>query len=305
MLKGPIMRFTKMHGLGNDYVFVDCFRERVDDPSALARRISDRHRGIGGDGLILICPADSADVGMRIFNADGSEAEMCGNGIRCLAKYVHDHGLSAANPLRVQTGAGVLSIDLELDGEGKVSAATVDMGEPILQARYIPVAPPGHDPAQPVIDYPCGFLLEEVSDAGGDVPAAAGVEESLTCVSMGNPHAVFFCRDVQAVPLERVGPILENHRMFPARTNVHFVQVNGPAELTMRTWERGSGITLACGTGASAVCVAGVLTGRSRRDVLIHLPGGDLKLQWRQADNHVLMTGPAVEVFAGEWPETA
>ena len=278
------MRFTKMHGAGNDYVYVNTFDETVDDPSALAVKISDRHFGVGGDGLILIGPSRIADVRMRMFNADGSEAQMCGNGVRCVAKYAHDHGLSAADPLRVETAAGVKTIELALDASGKVAAATVDMGEPILEPARIPVNVP--------------------RDLVVDAPIRAGRQiYQMTCLSMGNPHAVMFVADVAAVPLEVVGPIIERNPLFPERINVHVVQVRSPGEVSMRTWERGSGVTLACGTGASAVCVAGVLTGRTGRDLLAHLPGGDLRLEWNEQDNHVYMTGPAIEVFTGDWPE--
>jgi len=277
------MRFTKMHGLGNDYVYVDGFAEAVADPAATAVAVSDRHFGVGADGLILILPSDAADVRMRMFNADGSEGEMCGNGIRCVAKYAHDHGLSPANPMRVETAAGVKTIDLDLGPDGKVRAATVDMGEPVLDPAQIPVKVP----QQRVVDVPLRTSTHAFR---------------MTCVSMGNPHAVIYVPDVAAIELERVGPEIENHPLFPRRVNAHFVQVHSPGEVTMRTWERGSGATLACGTGASAVCVAGVLTGRSGRRIVAHLPGGDLALEWRQADNHVYMTGPAVEVFQGDWP---
>jgi len=278
------MRFTKMQGAGNDYVYVDGFAEVVADPAALARAISDRHFGVGADGLILILPSDAADVRMRMFNADGSEAQMCGNGIRCLAKYAHDHGLSDANPLRVETLAGVKTIALSLDAAGRVAAATVDMGEPILAPADIPV----NIPRDRVID----------------APIRAGRHTfPMTCVSMGNPHAVMYVEDLAAVPVADVGPAIERHPLFPQRVNAHFVQVVSPEEVRMATWERGSGITLACGTGASAVCVAGGLTGRTGRDVLAHLPGGDLRLQWREDDNHVYLTGPAEEVFSGDWSE--
>ena len=278
------MRFVKMQGAGNDYVYVDCFSQDVADPAGLARGISDRHFGVGGDGLILILPSQAADVRMRMFNADGGEAEMCGNGVRCLAKYVHDHGRSGANPLRVETAAGIRTIELTLDPAGKVAAATVDMGQPILDPEKIPVG----IPQQRVIDLPVRTSQHAFK---------------MTCVSMGNPHAVIFVDDVAAVPLERVGPELEHHPLFPQRVNAHFVQVHSPAEVTMRTWERGSGVTLACGTGASAVCVAGVLTGRTERKILAHLLGGELSLDWREADDRVYLTGPAVEVFSGDWPE--
>lgn len=278
------MRFTKMHGLGNDYVCVDCFDQRVSDPSALARRISDRHFGIGGDGLILMLPSDSADLRMRMFSADGSEGEMCGNGVRCVAKYAWEHRLTESNPITVETLAGVKSIDLAIGDDGKVATVTVDMGEPILDPPSIPV----NIPQKRVIDLPIRTSKHAFK---------------MTCVSMGNPHAVIFTDDVAAVPLEQVGPELEKNPLFPRRVNVHFVQVHSPEEVTVRTWERGSGITLACGTGASAVCVAGVLTERTSREITTHLLGGDLRLQWRDADNHVCMTGPATEVFSGDWPE--
>ena len=277
------MRFTKMHGIGNDYVYVDCFAQQVADPAGVARAVSDRHFGIGSDGLILILPSESADVRMRMFNADGSEGRMCGNGIRCVAKYAFDHALSKANPMRVETLAGVKTIDLRVNGNGRVASATVDMGEPILRPPDIPVDLPGNR----VID-------QHVTAGDGDY--------RITCVSMGNPHAVIYVADVAAVELEKIGPRIENLPLFPQRINVHVVQVHADGEVTMRTWERGSGITLACGTGASAVCVAGVLTGRGGRKIVAHLPGGDLELEWRESNNRLYMTGPASEVFSGNWP---
>jgi len=276
------MRFTKMHGLGNDYVYVDCFDEQVDDPSALAPEISNRHFGVGADGLILIMPSEIADVRMRMFNADGSEGEMCGNGIRCVAKYAWDHGRSQANPLTVETLAGVKAIKLIFDAENKVEWSTVDMGKPILKPEDIPV----NIPQKRIVDMPIRTSTHAFA---------------MTCVSMGNPHAVMFVDDASSVPLDEVGPELEHHPRFPERMNAHFVQVHSGEEVTMRTWERGSGVTLACGTGASAVCVAGVLTERTARRITAHLPGGDLELEWREDDGHVYMTGPAVEVFTGEW----
>ena len=278
------MRFTKMHGLGNDYVYVDCFTEKLDDPRQLAIAISDRHFGVGSDGLILVMPStEAADVRMRIFNADGSEAQMCGNGIRCVAKYAYDYGHTAANPMRVETAAGIKTIELKLGPDGKVVAATVDMGKPILEPEKIPV------------------LIRQVRAVDVTIKTANRVFQ-MTCVSMGNPHAVFFVDDVASVPLAQLGPEIENHPVFPARVNAHFVQVHSPTEVTIRTWERGSGMTLACGTGASAVCVAGVQTHRTARKILAHLPGGDLKLEWRASDEHVMMTGPATVVFTGDWP---
>jgi diaminopimelate epimerase len=282
------MRFTKMHGIGNDYVYVDCVRNKPPvDPAALSRAISDRHFGVGSDGLILICPSERADARMRMFNADGSESEMCGNGIRCVAKFVHDHGIAAKPQLQIETGRGVLALDLELSG-GKVSRVRVNMGEPILAGPKIPTTLPGDPPVNAPL-------------------VAGGLHLAVTCVSMGNPHAVvyvgdeFFDTDTRDLVAE-LGPQLERHAEFPRRVNAHFVKVHSPAEVTMRTWERGSGITLACGTGACAVCVAGVLTGRTGRRLLAHLPGGDLELEWSERDNCVYKTGPAAEVFSGEWP---
>ena len=277
------LRFTKMQGIGNDYVYVDCFDQEVADPAALAIAISDRHFGVGGDGLILILPGSVGDVRMRMFNADGSESQMCGNGVRCVAKYAFDHGRSKANPIRVETLAGIRTIELKLGEDGKVSQATVDMGEPILDADKIPV----NYPNRRIIDMPI---------------RTSSLAMKMSCVSMGNPHAVMYVPDVKAVPLAKIGPEIENNPMFPQRINAHFVQVHDRTHVTMVTWERGSGITLACGTGASAVCVAGVLTGKTDRNITAHLPGGDLQLEWRLEDTHVYMTGPAVEVFSGIWP---
>ena len=292
------MRFTKMHGIGNDYVYVDCFQEPFpDDPAALARQMADRHFGVGGDGLILICPSTLATARMRMFNADGSESEMCGNGIRCVAKYVFDHGISQERQLTIETGAGVLTLDLEV-AQGKVSRVRVDMGEPVLEPEKIPVHLPG--PARnKLVDVPLAPQVTLENHKGWI--EKCGLDPRMTCVSMGNPHVVLFVKDASAVPLSAVGPELESHAIFPRRINVHFVQVHNSAEVTMRTWERGSGITLACGTGASAVCVAGNLSQRTDRKILAHLPGGDLELEWT-LDNHVAMTGPATEVFSGVWP---
>jgi diaminopimelate epimerase len=278
------MRFTKMQGIGNDYVYVDCFSERMPkDPADLARRIADRHFGVGGDGLILICPSEHADARMRMFNADGSESEMCGNGLRCVAKYVHDHGIKRADSLKIETGRGVLAVDLELKN-GKVDRARVNMGQPILEGRKIPTKLPGNPPL--------------------DVPlTVAGRTLQVTSVSMGNPHCVTFVELATDELVHGLGPQIETHAMFPARVNVEFIEIISPTEVRQRTWERGSGETLACGTGASAVCVAGVLTGRTGRKIINHLRGGDLELEWNEADGCVYKTGPAVEVFSGEWPE--
>ncbi|MCI0700020.1 MAG: diaminopimelate epimerase [Planctomycetia bacterium] len=282
------MRFTKMQGIGNDYIYVDCVRNRPPtDPASLSRAISDRHFGVGADGLILICPGERADARMRMFNADGSEAEMCGNGLRCVAKFVYDHGIARKPRLAIETGRGVLMIDLEVTND-KVSRARVNMGEPILDSAKIPTTLPGNPPVNAPL---------RVADRNFEV----------TCVSMGNPHAVMYVGDEFFQIGERdlvaeLGPKIEHHSAFPRRVNAHFVKVHSPSEVTMRTWERGSGITLACGTGACAVCVAGVLSGRSARKILAHLPGGDLELEWSEADTCVYKTGPAVEVFSGEWP---
>jgi diaminopimelate epimerase len=246
--------------------------------------------------LIFICPSTVADARMRMFNADGSEAEMCGNGVRCVAKYVYDHDICRAPTLRIETGRGVLTLDVETIND-RVERVRVDMGEPIIEAEKIPTTLQGERIVdRPVDDWPEGRLLRESLES-------SGTNLRVTCVSMGNPHAVFYTRDVSRVPLGRVGPILERAPFFPRRANVHFVQVHSGREVTMRTWERGSGITLACGTGASAVCVAGVLTGRCERNILAHLPGGDLDLEWKAENNRVYMIGPAVEVFSGEWKE--
>ena len=276
------MRFTKMHGLGNDYVYVDCVNGPTPkDPAEVSRKVSDRHFGIGSDGLILICRSEVADARMRMFNADGSESEMCGNGLRCVAKFVHDHGIAKKPTLQIETGRGVLTVDLEVKG-GKAERVRVNMGEPILKSADIPTTLPGDPPVD------VAFVADGASYRG-------------TCVSMGNPHVTIYVPDVQAVKLDAVGPTIEHAAVFPRRVNAHFVQVHSKSEVTMRTWERGSGITLACGTGACAVCVAGVLTGNTGRKLQAHLPGGDLELEWNEADNRVYMTGPATEVFSGEW----
>ncbi|HEX5447354.1 MAG TPA: diaminopimelate epimerase [Pirellulales bacterium] len=275
------MRFTKMHGAGNDYVYINCFAEPMPrDPAALARQIADRHFGVGGDGLILICRSEMADVRMRMFNADGSEAEMCGNGVRCVAKYAYDHGLCPKTTMAVETGRGVLSLDLEF-AEGRVDRVRVDMGQPILKATEIPTTLSG----DPVVNQPL---------------SAAGRDLQVTCVSMGNPHCITYVETLSDEWVLGVGPQIETDAHFPRRVNAEFVEVISPREVRMRVWERGSGETLACGTGASAVCVAGVLAKKTERKILAHLPGGDLELEWA-ANGHVYMTGPAVEVFEGDW----
>jgi diaminopimelate epimerase len=287
------MKFTKMQGLGNDYVYVNCFKEKVSGPARIARIISDRHTGIGADGLVLIGQSKIADVQMQIYNADGSKAEMCGNGIRCVAKYVYEHKLAKPKAkfvipgqaplpasLTIESGRGILNVGLSIDKNKKVSKVCVNMGEPILSPKEIGV---NLDQEQ-IVDEPVTIL---------------GMELLMTCVSMGNPHAIFFCDDVNMIDLVKIGPLIENFELFGNRTNVHFVEVDSKNEFTMRTWERGSGLTMACGTGACASCVAGVLTNQINRKCKAHLPGGDLDLFWCEADNCVYMTGPAVEVFEG------
>lgn len=277
------MRFIKMQGCGNDYVYVNVFQEAPPkDVSALAVAVSDRHFGVGADGLILIAPSDKADARMIMYNADGSMSEMCGNGVRCVAKYVYDHGICRKPVLRIETGGGIKEIAVTLK-DGHVESARVNMGAPILRPADVPVKS----------DAPRLVLAPIEID---------GTTYRFTAVSMGNPHCVIYVDDVKTFPVEKVGPRIENHSLFPRRTNVEFVQVVSPAEVRQRTWERGSGETLACGTGASAVCVAGVLTGRTGRRLLNHLLGGDLVLEWENDSSPVFMTGPCVEVFQGEWP---
>jgi diaminopimelate epimerase len=249
------MRFTKMHGAGNDYVYVDCFRNSMPhDPAGLSRRISDRHKGVGSDGLILICPSEQADARMRMFNADGSEAEMCGNGVRCVAKYLYDHGLVRKPRLTVETGRGVLTLGLEIR-DGLVRQVSVDMGEPLLDGNRIPTTLPGNPPVNASLE-------------------VAGRTLQVTGVSMGNPHCITYVDELTDELVLVGGPRIEHHPAFPRRTNAEFVRVNRPNDVTVRVWERGSGETLACGTGACAVAVAGVLTGRTQRRVVAHLPGG-------------------------------
>ena len=277
------MHFIKMEGAGNDYVYVDLWREEVPDPSVTARRIADRHFGVGGDGLILIGPSEVADVRMRMFNADGGEAQMCGNGIRCVAKYVHDEGHVRHSPIRVETDAGILAIEVTTDTEGRVDRARVEMGRPELRRAYIPMN--GEPSGKPAVEVPLSI---------------EGCEVLLTAVSMGNPHAVIFVPDVGRWPVENVGRAIETNPIFPERINIEFVEVVDRGEVIQRTWERGSGETLACGTGACAVCVAGWLTGRTDRDILVRLLGGELRIRWRD-DDLVEMEGPAREVFRGTW----
>ncbi len=270
--------FTKMHGISNDYIYVNAFDTQLPDPARVARQVSQRRTGIGGDGLILICPSETAHARMEMYNVDGSRGEMCGNGIRCVGKYLYDHGIATDNPLRVDTDAGLKVLFLEVE-DGRVARVTVDMGEPILDGPQIPVAAEGRIVNQPL-------------DVDGQAYA-------VTCVSMGNPHCVTFVDDVEAIELEKIGPQFERHPFFPNRVNTEFLQVGSPSALNMRVWERGSGETWACGTGACAAAVAAVLNEKSERRVTVHLRGGDLAIEWRAQDNHVYMTGAAEEVFEG------
>lgn len=264
------MRFTKMQGLGNDYVYVDCTQKAPHDLPALARRVSDRHFGIGSDGLICIFPSEKADFRMRMFNADGSESEMCGNGIRCVGKFVYDKGLTDQKTVTVETLGGIKTLNLDVSAD-KVNAVTVDMGIPVPEdSRVVEIK---------------------------------GKSYQIHPVSMGNPHAVTFLKDVKELDLTDIGPLFEYHFSFPDRTNTEFVEVLDDTHLDMRVWERGSGETLACGTGACATLVAAVLEGKARRSATVHLLGGDLRIRWDETDGHVYMTGPAVTVFEGEWPE--
>ncbi|MFV0445396.1 MAG: diaminopimelate epimerase [Planctomycetaceae bacterium] len=276
------MKFTKMHGAGNDYVYVNAFTERLPaDIPALARAVSDRHFGIGSDGLILICPSERADARMRMFNADGSESEMCGNGVRCVAKYVYDHGIARKDELKIETGRGVLTLQI-FAVHGKADRVRVNMGTPILKSSDIPTTLPGDPPLRAKLK-------------------VAEKEIEVTCVSVGNPHCVTFVDEITDDWVHRIGPLVERHPAFPRRVNVEFIQILSRSEMRMRVWERGSGETLACGTGACASAVAAVLNDLTDRTVLCHLPGGDLTLEWADS-GEVFMTGPATEVFSGEWP---
>ena len=274
------MKFTKMHGCGNDYVYVNLFEEQIENPANVSIAVSDRHFGIGSDGLITIGASEIADFRMRIYNADGSEAEMCGNGIRCVAKYVYDHKLTDKTEITVETGAGVKTLQLTVEDD-KVTLVRVDMGEPILTPDEIPVVADGDR----VVDEP--IVVDDK-------------EWRMTCVSMGNPHAVVFVDDVAHFELEKYGPLFENHVRFPKRTNTEFVQIISRNEAIMRVWERGSAETWACGTGTCATVMACILNGLTDNDVLVHLRGGDLRIVYDEKSNHVFMTGPATEVFEGE-----
>lgn len=274
------MKFTKMEGLGNDYVYVNCFNETVEDPKSVAMKVSDRHFGIGSDGLILIKPSEVADFRMDMYNADGSQSEMCGNGIRCVAKYVYDYGLTDKTSISVETLAGIKYLDLKIE-DGKAVMITVNMGAPELLAEKVPVK----SDKEKVIDEPI---------------VVDGEEYKMTCVSMGNPHCIVFVDDTKNFPLEQVGPLFESHEVFPNRVNAEFVQILDRKTVNMRVWERGSGETLACGTGTCATVVASCLNGHTEDEVTVHLLGGDLHIKWDQEANLVYMTGPAKVVFDGE-----
>ena len=274
------MKFTKMHGIGNDYVYVNCFEESVKNPAEVSKFVSDRHFGIGSDGLILISPSAKADFRMNIYNADGSQAEMCGNGIRCVAKYVYDYGLTDKTEFSVETLAGIKYLKLQIEN-GKTATVEVNMGAPILEAKAIPVAVE----ESPVVNVPV-----EVK----------GKIYHMTCVSMGNPHAIIFMNNVKDLDIEAIGPYFENHTVFPKRTNTEFVEVLDRNTVNMRVWERGSDETLACGTGACATTVACILNNKTEDEVTVHLLGGDLKIRWDRENNQVYMTGPATVVFDGE-----
>ena len=280
--KAPeVIKFTKMHGIGNDYIYINCMESVPERLPDLAIEMSDRHFGVGGDGIVLICPSEIADFRMRMFNNDGSEARMCGNASRCIAKYVHDHGLTDKQRINLETLSGIKVLSLNMNDEGEVESVTVDMGEPELEAASVPVVTASEK-----------MIEETVETSSGSV--------KVTAVSMGNPHGVIFVDRIEDVDFDKLGPELEHHPMWPDRANIEFLQILSPSEARMRVWERGTGETLACGTGACASAVAAALTGRCDRKVTIHLRGGDLTIEWG-ADGHVMMTGSATEVFEGNY----
>ena len=274
------MKFAKMQGCGNDYIYVDCFKETVENPQETAIKISDRHFGVGSDGLILIYPSKVADFKMTMYNADGSEGKMCGNGIRCVAKYVYDFGLTDKTELKIETLSGIKTLKLNIKDK-KVDTVQVDMGSPILVPEQIPVKFEGE------------IMVDEAV-------AVNGLEYHMTCVSMGNPHAVVFVDNIKILNLEKIGPDFEQHKIFPDKVNTEFIHIIDKNTIEMRVWERGSGETLACGTGACASVVACVLNGLTGDEVLVHLLGGDLKIKYDREKNTVLMTGPAELVCTGE-----
>ncbi len=274
------MYFTKMHGLGNDYVYVNCFAEYIRDPGQLARTLSDRHFGIGSDGLILVCPSEKADFRMEIYNADGSRAEMCGNGIRCFAKYVYERGMTRKRELEIETAAGIRRLWLEISGD-VVEQVTVDMGYPVFQADKIPI-----------ISASSRVIQEEIT--------IHQTEYRMTGVSMGNPHAVIYVKSVKRIDLDRIGPEFEYHGRFPRRVNVEFTEIIDRDHIRVRVWERGAGETLACGTGACAAVAASVLNDLTERQVSVQLKGGILTVLWDENSGKVYMTGPAAMVYDGE-----
>lgn len=297
------MKFTKMHGIGNDYVYVNCFAETVEKPGEVSRFVSDRHFGIGSDGLILIKPSEIADFEMDMYNADGSQGAMCGNGIRCVAKYVYDYGLTDKTSISVATKSGIKYLDLAVEN-GKVSLVKVDMGAPILEAAGIPVDLSQIEKTAEAADSGEKKSAKTEPDGSGTVIdrpiTVQGKEYRMTCVSMGNPHCVVPVEHVEELDIEKIGPHFENHPCFPDRVNTEFIRVLDRHTVQMRVWERGSGETWACGTGACATAVACILNGYTEEEVLVKLRGGDLKIHWDRQKNTVFMTGPATVVFDGE-----
>lgn len=298
------MKFTKMQGLGNDYVYVDCTREELASPADVARAVSDRHFGIGSDGLILIKPSKMADFYMEMYNADGSRSAMCGNGIRCVGKYVYDFGLTDKLDVSIETLAGIKYLSLRLL-DGKVSDVRVNMGAPKLSPESIPTTLEGTKEvrANGSEASDCSAKSKEamISAVLGAKLNVLGKDYEISCVSMGNPHVITYVEDEKAVDIEKIGPAFENHPAFPERTNTEFIRVADRKNLYMRVWERGTGETLACGTGACASAVATMLNGLCDRNVTVHLLGGDLQIEWDVRDNVVYMTGPAVTVFTGDY----
>jgi len=275
------MKFTKMHGTGNDYIYVNGFEEQIENPVEFAIQYSDRHKGIGSDGLVMILPSETCDFRMRMFNADGSESEMCGNASRCIGKFVYDKGLTTKTEVTLETLAGIKILKLFIGADKLVEKVTVDMGEPILEGIKIPTT---FDTPK-VIDVPVTFNEK--------------IQYNITAVSMGNPHAVIFTSGIHDLNLPEIGPVIENAAIFPRRTNTEFIEVVSDSYVKMRVWERGSGETMACGTGACAAVVAGVLNGKNSRKTTVELLGGELSIEWKEADNHVYLTGGATTVFEG------
>ena len=276
------MKFTKMHGIGNDYIYVNGFEEKIENPAEFAITWSDRHKGIGSDGLVLILPSAYCDFRMQMLNADGSEAEMCGNAARCIGKYVYEKGLTDKTNLTLETLSGTKRLELFLGKDNRVDRVTVDMGEPVLEASQVPVI------------FDTENVLNEM------VHFSASVQYRITCVSMGNPHAVIFTKNIHKINLPKIGSLIENATIFPRRTNVEFIEILASDRLNMRVWERGSGETLACGTGACAAVVAGILNGFCDRKTTVQLLGGELVIEWNAFDNHVYLSGSATTVFEGE-----